>query len=63
MQTPNDGESFYGFIKLHGKKQLVKSVRQAHDWILYDSAIPIDQEKKDTLHDLTLLADQLSKIN
>ena len=61
MQT-HKRESFIDFIQNHGTEQLTKSIRQAHDWILYDSAIPIDQEKKDTLHDLKLLADQLNKI-
>jgi hypothetical protein len=64
MRTSNDGQNqvFIDFIQLHGSDQLTKSIRQAHDWILYDSAIPIDQEQKDVLHDLKLLADQLEKI-
>jgi hypothetical protein len=63
MRTPNDekNEALYDFVTLHGSKQLTKSIRQAHDWILYDSEIPIDQEQKDVLHDLKLLADQLEK--
>lgn len=64
MQTLNDRKKqvLIDFIQFHGSKQLTKSIRQAHDWILYDSAIPIDLEKKDVLHDLKLLADQLNKI-
>lgn len=59
MRTHNDGKSLCDFVTLHGREQLVLSLREVHDWVLYDSAIPIDKEKKDVLHDLKLLADRL----
>ena len=62
MRTPNERLSFNDFVKLHGKKQLRKSVRQAHDLILYDSDLQIDKKRKEILHDLKLLADQINKI-
>lgn len=61
MQTSKDGQSLSGFIKLHGKEQLTQSIREAHDAILYDSNLKIGKRRKDVLHDLKLLADQLEK--
>lgn len=63
MQTLNERQqSFNDFVKLHGRKQLVASLRAAHDYLLYDSSQEIDNEKKEMLHDLKLLADQLQKL-
>ena len=62
MQNSNgQNESLSGFVKLHGKEQLIQSIRNAHDWILYDSNLKIGKQKKDVLHDLKVLADQLEK--
>jgi hypothetical protein len=62
MQTPNGMKSFYDFVNLHGRKQLVASLRAAHDHLLYDCCLTIDSEKKEVLHDLKLLADQLKQL-
>jgi hypothetical protein len=62
MQTPKKtGKSFNDFVKLHGRKQLISSLNQVHDWILYDSGIELDQKKKDVLHDVKLLARHLNR--
>lgn len=62
MRTSKDGQkSFNDFVNLHGRKQLSKSLNQLHDWVLYDSSLVIDQEKKDVLHDVKLLANQLKR--
>ena len=55
------GQSFNDFVTLHGRKQLVASLRAAHDHLLYDCSLIINSEQKDMLHDLKLLADQLKK--
>ena len=33
-----------------------------HDWILYDSDLTIDEHKKDMLHDVKALAQQVRKL-
>jgi hypothetical protein len=34
-----------------------------HDWILYDSTVIIDEQKKEVLHDVQQLAQQLRQLN
>jgi hypothetical protein len=60
MRT-SKGKSLNDFINQHGRKQLSKSLNQLHDWVLYDSSMVIDKEKKDVLHDVKLLARHLNR--
>ena len=62
MRVPKESKSFHDFVNLHGRKQLIKSLKQAHDHLLYDCCLTIDSEKKEVLHDLKLLADHLKRL-
>jgi len=62
MRVPKENKSLNDFVNLHGRKQLVASLRAAHDYLLYDCSLTIDNEKKEVLHDLKLLADQLKQL-
>lgn len=49
-------------IRNHGKDALIKSLRSAHDSILYCSKMEISKEFRDVLFDLKQLGDWLEKI-
>jgi len=53
---------FLDNIRDHGKDAIVKSLRDAHDWLAYVSEMEIDQKSKDMLFDLKLLGDWLEEI-
>jgi len=61
MQNSN-GQSLLDFISLHGTEQLADSLTLMHDWILYDSTVLIDEQKKEVLHDVQQLAQQLRQL-
>jgi hypothetical protein len=61
MQTPN-GQSLLDFITQHGAEQLAESLTLLHDWILYDSNLLIDDQKKEVLHDAQRLAHKLRQL-
>ena len=53
---------FLDNVRGHGKDALIESLRSAHDSIAYTSNQEIDQQFKDVLFDLKILADWLEEI-
>ena len=53
---------FLDSIRKHGKEALIKSLRSAHDSILYRSKVEISKEFRDVLFDLKQLGDWLERI-
>lgn len=48
-------------IYSYGAQEMAKSLQLVHDIALYQSAIPIDREEKDSLYDVIVLVKVLAK--
>jgi len=53
---------FLSSIRTHGKDALIESLRSAHDSLAYVTNQEIDQQFKDVLFDLKILADWMEEI-
>jgi hypothetical protein len=62
MRTQEKSTSFHDFVKFHGKEQLVLSLRSVHDLAIYGSGKRLSRTKKDQLHDIKLLAEQINEL-
>jgi hypothetical protein len=63
MRTSKERQSLSDFVKFHGKEQLVKSLHSVHNHVIYGQSKRLSRKKRDELHDLKLLADQISRLD